>query len=71
MKGKRKVYICLLALAALLVLSACGDSGAGTETAGQAATRDYPTPDGRIVTANQAANNLSVIDVATERPTPL
>src|SRR5438105_284614 len=48
------------------VASGCDSSVASSEPAGNAAIRDYPTPQGRILTANQAANSVSLIDVATD-----
>ncbi len=50
----------ILALAALTTLAAgCGDTAPNGD-AGR------PTPQGRIMTANQGANTVSVIDVATD-----
>ena len=57
-----KIATALLLVTAAL-LTACGDNR--EESAGQAALREFPTPEGRILTANQAANTVSVIDVAT------
>ncbi len=64
-RHRQSIYVCLLAALALMVLAGCGD--ARTETAGEAATQNFPTPQGRVFTANQSANNVSVIDVATDR----
>src|SRR5205085_1656696 len=52
----------LLLLAGLL--SSCG--GDGTPSASQDAVVNQPTPQGRIMTANQASNTISLIDVATD-----
>src|SRR4051794_27904602 len=60
----RKIYACLLALAIITTLAGCGDDG---ESAAKTAEREFQTPQGRVITANQAANNLSLIDVATDR----
>src|SRR5947209_10928238 len=56
----------LLALLAGLA-SGCDSSVASSESAAKSAIRDFPTPQGRIVTANQGANSVSLIDVATDR----
>ncbi len=63
--AKRWVLLVVIA-PAILMLAACGDSGAAQQTAGQAAVEGLPTPDGRILTANQASNTVSLIDVATD-----
>ncbi|HET6261232.1 MAG TPA: beta-propeller fold lactonase family protein [Chloroflexia bacterium] len=59
----------ILAALAWLVLfpvaSACLPSQPNEETASEAAVRQRPTPDGRVVTADQASNTLTLIDVAT------
>src|SRR5919202_1811126 len=53
-----------------LPLAGCESSGAaqsdGSEPAANVALRDHPTPQGRILTANQGANSISLIDVATD-----
>jgi YVTN family beta-propeller protein len=61
----RNIYAYLLTLVVIMGIAGCG--GEREETASEAATRDFQTPQGRIVTANQTANNLSVIDVATDK----
>jgi YVTN family beta-propeller protein len=53
--------ITLVALALTLVLSACG------EPEEPSASQSLPSPDGRILTANQAANTITILDVATDR----
>lgn len=62
-KPTRIFQIAILFVISCIVLAACGDSG--TPTANQ---QGNATPDGRIFTANQAANTISVIDVATDQP---
>lgn len=59
-----QVLALLLALVAVAVLQACGE---GPESASQALVREMPNSQGRILTANQDANTISVIDVATDR----
>lgn len=60
---KQRFFLYLLpALVVATVLQACG----GGE---QPPTQEAQHPQGRIVTANQDANTLSVIDVATDRVT--
>src|SRR5438552_8046411 len=49
-----------------ILLAACDGTAQGSESAAKAAIRDFPTPQGRILTANQGANSVSVIDVATD-----
>jgi YVTN family beta-propeller protein len=61
---KRPLYTLLLTLFLLIGLAGCGER---EKTAAEQAVEDYPTPDGRVLTANQAADNLSVIDVATNK----
>src|SRR5215210_5159981 len=60
--------VCVVALLALAVAPLIGCDGAaqGSESASKAALRDYPTPQGRVLTANQGANSVSLIDVATD-----
>jgi YVTN family beta-propeller protein len=60
---RARTYLALLTLASMVLLQAC-DSGK-QETAAQASVRSFPTPQGRILTANQAADSISLIDVAT------
>lgn len=59
----------IFAVLALLVLSlgasACLPAQQREETAAEAAVRGRETPEGRIVTADQASNTLTMIDVAT------
>ena len=61
----RKVIPLLLIIFTLL-LGACG--GDGTPSASQTALQEDPSPQGRILTANQAANTITIIDVAAGRP---
>lgn len=61
---KTSVAACMLALLTL-VASACSVGPEKQETASQAAVKQMPTPDGRILTADQASNTISMIDVAT------
>ena len=61
MKSRRTGILTLLALSLALVLSACG------EPSEPPASQAIPSPDGRILTANQAANTVTVVDVATDR----
>jgi YVTN family beta-propeller protein len=58
--------ISLLFLFLALLLAACG--GDGTPSASQTALQQDPSPQGRILTANQAANTITIIDVATDQP---
>jgi YVTN family beta-propeller protein len=58
-------FALLLAATATLMLVACGEQ-APSESAGAAAIRQFQTPQGRILTANQGANSVSLIDVATD-----
>jgi YVTN family beta-propeller protein len=61
-----KRYLMITMLSALtLLVAACGER---EESASQTAAREMQNPQGRIVTANQNADNLTVIDVATDRP---
>jgi YVTN family beta-propeller protein len=62
---KRPIVFIILTATLLLLLSACGDR---EESASQTTARELPNPEGRIVTANQNADNLTVIDVATNQP---
>jgi YVTN family beta-propeller protein len=52
-------------LLAAPLLAACGDD-THEPSAAQVAVQTQDTPDGRILTANQASNNVSLIDVATD-----
>ncbi|HYP40474.1 MAG TPA: beta-propeller fold lactonase family protein [Chloroflexia bacterium] len=54
----------ILTLVLLPLLAACGEESG--EPASKSAVRDFPAPQGRILTANQAANTISLIDVATD-----
>lgn len=60
-------------LASLLLVGALAGSltacaGDHAPSAAQMAIRTMPTPAGRIVTANEGADTLTLIDVATDRP---
>ena len=55
-----------LLLVSALALSACGTSDSPGESAAQASIRDQSNPQGRILTANQGANSVTLIDVATD-----
>jgi YVTN family beta-propeller protein len=59
----------LLALSLLMLVgvlaSACAPGEERQETAAEAAVKQMPTPDGRILTADQASDTISLIDVAT------
>lgn len=60
----------MLLAAALLTLGTClsaCDSGGNQETAAQAAVKQFTTPQGRILVADQASNTISLIDVATRQ----
>src|SRR5205823_12808210 len=48
------------------LLAGCEGSVASSEPASKTAIRDFPTPQGRILTANQGANSVTLIDVATD-----
>jgi YVTN family beta-propeller protein len=61
--AKRLILLAVVA-AMLPMLAACGDSGG--ESAAKSAVETLPTPQGRILTANQASNTVSIIDVATD-----
>src|SRR5689334_18533774 len=63
-KPRIKLAVALLVMAALL--SAC-DNGGAQETAAQAAVKQFATPQGRILVADQASNAISLIDVATRQ----
>ena len=56
----------ILLIIATFLLASCG--GDGTPSASQTALQTNPTPQGRILTANQAANTITLIDVATDQP---
>src|SRR5437667_817277 len=65
----RKVFSAIAIIVSLLVglVSVAGcDGSASSEPASKAAIRNTTTPQGRILTANQGANSVSVIDVATD-----
>ena len=49
-----------------MLMAGCEGSVASSEPASKSAIRDFPTPQGRILTANQGANSVSLIDVATD-----
>jgi len=55
----------VLLLLAAPVLAACGDE-THEPTAAQVSVQTQSTPQGRILTANQASNTVSLIDVATD-----
>lgn len=57
------VLACAFAIA---VLAGCDMGGASSEPASKAAIRDMSSPQGRILTANQGANSVTLIDVATD-----
>ena len=59
----RQKAVLIMALVPVLLVTACG--GARQETAAEVAARTFPTPLGRVLTANQAANTVTLIDVAT------
>jgi len=61
----KRLALLMAVVPAMLMMAAC-DSGPTQQTAGQAAVQGMPTPDGRILTANQASNTVSIIDVATD-----
>ena len=56
----------MLVLIASVLMAGCEGSVASSESASKSALRDFPTPQGRILTANQGANSVSLIDVATD-----
>ena len=63
MKPKTLTLPAFFLLLGALLLSACG--GQPSESAAQAAVRQFSAPEGRILTANQGSNTVSLIDVAT------
>src|SRR3954454_11756259 len=59
MKTRANGYLIVLLVALSVLLAGCGGESAANGAS------NHPTPQGRILTANQGANSLSVIDVAT------
>jgi YVTN family beta-propeller protein len=58
MKQRTYGYLMVVLLGVGALLAGCGEQSAS-------GAADHPTPQGRIFTANQGANSLSAIDVAT------
>jgi YVTN family beta-propeller protein len=56
-----RITATLILLVLTLILAACGEASAPS------ASRALASPEGRILTANQAANTVSIVDVATDR----
>ena len=64
MKFTKRLILLPVVAALLPMFAACGDTGG--EPAAKSAVETLPTPQGRILTANQASNTISIIDVATD-----
>src|SRR2546423_10623188 len=62
----QRILVLSLELVLLVGCDSGGAGGASSETASKAAIREMNTPQGRILTANQGANSVTLIDVATD-----
>ncbi len=62
-KSRNLLIIAILIISSIL-LASCGDD---EPSAAQSAIESQPSPQGRVFIANQAANTISVIDVATDQ----
>ena len=63
---QHKGRLVLLVLLVSMLMAGCDESVISSEPASRSAIRDFPTPQGRVLTANQGANSVSLIDVATD-----